>query len=123
MTETEMSPDPRDRAIAQFLMTMSAAAAELAAAFTTRPTQPPDYREVLIGSMQRQVAGLLDVNGKDGVSPRQITELLGRTDDGNVRNTLTRLRELGVAEIVPGSSWPQLWRHTAPYRKGASEAQ
>lgn len=75
---------------------------------------------MLVGSVQRQVAGLLDVNGEDGVAPRQICELLGRRDDGNVRNTLTRLRELGVAEIVPGSSWPPLWRFTAPYRKGPS---
>ncbi|SDS07946.1 hypothetical protein [Actinopolymorpha singaporensis] len=120
---TETSPDPRDRAIAQFLMTLSTAAAELAAAFTARPMEQPDFRDRLVGSMQRQVAALLDVNGEEGVSPRQITEMLGRTDDGNVRNTLNRLRELGVAELVPGSSWPQMWRPTALYRKDSPEAE
>ncbi|NYH88255.1 hypothetical protein [Actinopolymorpha rutila] len=106
-----------NRAIAQLLMTLSTAAAELAAAFTARPTEQPDFRDRLVGSMQRQVAALLDVNGEEGVSPRTIAEMLGWTDDGNVRNTLNRLRELGVAELVPGSSWRQMWRPTALYRK------
>ena len=106
-------------AFARFLRTLSAAALELANALENGVASP--HRRSLdslqLGSLQQQVAQTLGLDTEDGMSPREITRSLDRSDEPNVRTALGRLQTLGVAELVPGLPGPQRWRLTASYRE------
>ena len=58
------------------------------------------------------------MDSEDGVSPRQITQRIGRdlNEEPNIRTALLAMQKRGVTEMIPGVT-PQRWRLTAPYRR------
>ena len=121
----EIEVPVRDRAIAQFLRTLSSAALDLAAALEGEGLGPPTPGEsdrwlsvdkVGLGSLQLQIAHAPGMATDEGVSPRQITQHLSRGDEPNIRTALAALQKRNVAEMVPDAT-PQRWRLKAVYRR------
>jgi hypothetical protein len=111
-----------DLAIAQFMRALGNAALQLAHNLEkTTPYHPQrSIEDAGLGALQRAVAeALLNADPEAGLSPREIAKLLDRGDEPNVRSGLNRLRERGVAELVPDLP-AQRWRLSPPYRKGAA---
>jgi hypothetical protein len=109
---------PPAGALAKFLRTLSSAALELANAIENgaASAQRRSLDTLQLGSLQQQVAQTLGLDTEDGMSPREITRSLDRSDEPNIRAALGRLQTLGVAELVPGLPGPQRWRLTSAYR-------
>lgn len=106
------------QAIVRFLRTVSALASDLADELESvrGPAGTPRSLELAgLGSLQRQVAEAAGMDTANGVSPREITKSLGRTDEPNVRTALAAMQKRGVAELLPGVT-PQRWRLTELYR-------
>ena len=108
---------PAANALARFFRAVSGAALELADALENLETSPTvrSLDTAGLGSLQRQVVDVPEMNSDVGISPREITRHLDRGDEPNVRNALAALQKRGVAELVPGPG-PQRWRLTAQYR-------
>lgn len=118
MDNTLIEPGtPGGHALARFLRTLSAAALEFAQELEAAPAGKArrSLDDIGLGSLQRQVADVLQMATDEGISPRLVAQRLGRADEPNVRSALDRMRDRGVAELVPGPG-PQRWRLTAAYR-------
>lgn len=107
-----------DAAIAQFMRTLSRAAAQLADILEHPPGDVARrVEDAGLGSLQLAVAQVLAGTDADsGISPREVARALERGDEPNVRTALNKLGDRGVAELVPGLP-TQRWRLTAPYRQ------
>ena len=106
-----------DHALARFLRTVGTAALQLAQ--DLEAGSPPEQgwlslEHANLGALQQQVTEAPALDNEAGVSPREITLLIGRDDEPNVRAALAALEKRGVAEQVPGVS-PQRWRLARPY--------
>ena len=107
-----------DHALARFLRTVGTAALQLAQDLEagSPPAGMAVPRTCELGGTP--AAGNRDtppaLDNEAGVSPREITLLIGRDDEPNVRAALAALEKRGVAEQVPGVS-PQRWRLARPY--------
>jgi hypothetical protein len=116
MQGLSITPTTEVRPLIRFLRSLSSAALELAHELET--VQDGDRRslaDVDLGSLQRPIAETPSMNSDAGVSPREITNHLSRSDEPNVRIALEALRKRGIAEMVPGVK-PQRWRLTSMYR-------
>jgi DNA-binding phage protein len=115
-----LSSIPPDAA-ARFLRSVGDACLVLARAIDTydpsASDDPPHQSlEALgLGHFQRAVTDVLATADESGMSPREITQALGRGDEPNIRTTLESLRKKGVAELLPVLR-PQRWRLAEPYR-------
>lgn len=105
-------------AIAQFMRTLSRAAAELADVLERpRGMTRRSVKDIGLGSLQLAVAQILaSVESARGSSPREVARALDRGDEPNIRTALNKLGERGVAELVPDLP-TQRWRLTEPYRE------
>jgi hypothetical protein len=73
--------------------------------------------EAGLGTLQRAVAeALTQASDDNGLSPREVAQLLRRGDEPNVRTALNRLRDRGVAELIPDLP-TQRWRLAAKWRE------
>jgi hypothetical protein len=113
--------EPAVVAIAQFIRTLSRAAADLADVLE-HPSGPAARLEDLgLGSLQLAVAhALANAEPSHGASPREVARELDRSDEPNVRTALNKLGERGVAELVPTLP-TQRWRLTRRYREAAED--
>jgi hypothetical protein len=109
---------PADVAFARFFRALSVAALDLAQELEAgRPSEVGalSVDDANLGSLQRQVAGVPGMGNEVGITPRQITQHLDRSDEPNIRTALAAMQKRGVAELIPAVS-PQRWRLTLPYR-------
>jgi len=75
---------------------------------------PPNPTEMLnLGSLQQAILEALLTADENGLSPREITKMLKRGDEPNVRGTLYTLEQRGVAERLPTPK--QRWRVASIY--------
>ena len=117
VTTVNIPPD----AFSRFLRSVGDACATLAREVEAARPSPGEDAESLslnalgLGSLQQAVADVLGTTDESGISPREITDALGRADEPNVRTALESLRKKGVAELLP--VWrPQRWRLAEAYR-------
>jgi len=112
-----MPSDSASLAIAQFMRTLSRAALDLADQLERPAPHGRRLEELGLGSLQLAVAQVLVTAQIDtGASPREVARALDRGDEPNVRTALNKLRDRGVAELVPELP-TQRWRLTSQYRQ------
>jgi len=108
-------------AIAQFMRTLSRAAADLADVLEHPRGAAVRVDDLGLGSLQLAVAhALANAEPSHGASPREVARELDRSDEPNVRTALNKLGERGVAELVPDRP-TQRWRLTRLYRETAED--
>lgn len=108
---------PGDYALARFFRTVGTAALQLAEDLEAgSPSKQGglSLEDANLGALQQLVAEAPALDNEAGVAPREITLLIGRDDEPNVRGALAALEKRGVAEQVPGVS-PQRWRLARSY--------
>lgn len=111
MQTTEKSLAEFFRAVAQLSMRL---AVELDPPAV--PTANP-FTTVNLGFLQRWIARCKGMYTDAGMSPREIMEETGRTDEPNLRSSLDGMIRQGVVEHVPGTARPMRFRMVTPFRE------
>ena len=116
-----MTSSAANQAIAKFMRTLAMAAMELAGELEQRE-HLRTVEEAGLGTLQRAVAeALTQANEDTGLSPREVAHLLRRGDEPNVRTALNRLRDRGVAELIPELPTPAV-APRGPLARGLTQA-
>ena len=111
-----MTSSAANQAIAKFMRTLAAAAMELAGELEMRE-HLRSVGEAGLGTLQRAIAeALTQATADTGLSASEVAHLLRRGDEPNVRTALNRLRDRGIAELIPDLP-TQRWRLATTYRE------